>query len=227
MSRLLTAAAVIALMSPAAFAADLPVEAPPPIAPLTPAYYDWSGFYIGVQGGWGWGESDIDDGLLLNESLDLEGFFIGGLAGAQWQWNWAVLGAEIEGNWADIDGDAAIPPPAGNEVTTDINAFGSLSGKLGVAWDRILLYGTGGLAVGNIETGQTVPAVAAFDQDETYIGWTAGGGVDFAATNNLILGVKYRFYDFGEEEFTTPAPFTDRDQDVHLHTVSGHATWKF
>jgi outer membrane immunogenic protein len=228
MSRLLASAAAVAMLSTAAYSADLPLpEEPMPVAAALAAY-NWTGFYIGAQGGWGWGESDVDDGLLLDDTVDLDGFFVGGLAGAQWQWNWAVLGLEVEGNWADIDGDEPIPPPADNLLTSEINSFGSLSGKLGVAWDRVLLYGTGGLAVGDIETGQSVPSLGfAFSDSEIYFGWTAGAGIDVAVTNHIIVGAQYRFYDFGDEDFDSPAPFTDRNQETDLHTISGHVTWKF
>jgi len=229
MYRFLTSAAALALLSSAALAADIPVYEPPvDVAPVM-ATYDWSGFYIGAQGGFGWGESDIDDNALLDDTVDLDGFFVGGLAGAQWQWNWAVLGVEAEGNWSDIDGEENLGGIAGgNFINSDIEWFGSVSGKLGIAWDRILLYGTGGVSFAEIETGQRVPALAlAFNESETYVGWTAGAGIDFAVTNNIIIGAQYRFYDFGDEDFTPPAPFTARNQETDLHTVSGHVTWKF
>jgi outer membrane immunogenic protein len=229
MSRLLASSAAIALLSTAAFAADLPLPVEPiPVAPVAPPF-SWTGFYIGGQGGYGWGESHIDDNgqTGLNTTFDVDGWFAGGLAGAQYQWNQIVLGVEVEGNWSDVDGSDQIG--VGNFVSTDINAFGSLSGKLGFAWDRVLFYGTGGLAVGDISTEQNVPALGgiSFSQDATYWGWTAGGGIDFAVTDHIIIGAQYRYYDFGSEDFTPPAPFTSRDQDVTLNAVSGHLTVKF
>ena len=232
MLRLLASTTAFALLSTAAaYAADLPLPDEPMPEAVVTSTYNWTGFYIGPQGGWGWGESDIDDNGLtaLDDTVDIDGFFVGGLAGAQWQWNWAVLGVEAEGNWSDIDGEEDLGGiVGGNFINSEIEWFGSVSGKLGVAWNRVLLYGTGGVSFAEIETGQRVPGLGlAFNDSETYVGWTAGGGVDFAATNHLILGVQYRFYDFGEEDFTPPAPFTPRDQETDLHTISGHVTWKF
>jgi len=207
------------LLPVAAYGADPIVSAPAP-------GYSWTGFYIGGQGSVGFGRSNVDDNGLtgLDTTFDIDGWSAGGVVGAQWQWNSLVLGAEGEGNWSDIDGDSQVQP--GNFISSDIDAFGSVSGKLGAAWDRTLVYGTGGIAFGDIATGQSVGG-AAFSQSETYVGWTAGGGVDFAVTGHVIVGAQYRFYDFGEEGFVPPAPFTPRDQDSHLHTVSGHVTVKF
>ncbi|HEX9903335.1 MAG TPA: outer membrane beta-barrel protein [Propylenella sp.] len=159
MSRLLTSAAVFALLAPAAFAADIPVyEAPPPLVSPTPIAYNWSGFYIGAHGGFGWGSGAFDDGPV-----------IGGQIGMNWQWNNFVLGAEGDGSWVDFGG---------------ADAIGSARLRAGFAFDRVMVYGTGG---------------AAFD-DFSDVGWVAGGGAEFALTPNWILGAEYLHYDFGSDE---------------------------
>jgi outer membrane immunogenic protein len=232
MKHLVLSLAATTLLSGAALAADLPAYEPPPVAVASPVVYDWTGFYVGAQGGWGWGDSEITDAFGIDPGdvdFDIDGGFLGGLAGAQWQWNWLVIGAEGEINWSEIDGEFDIADvPGGNFFNTDINWFGSVNAKLGLAFDRFMVYGTGGVSFANIETGQRVPGFAiAFEQDENYVGWTLGGGGDFALTQNIILGAQFRYYDFGDEDYSPGAPFTDRNQDVTLSTVSGHVTVKF
>jgi outer membrane immunogenic protein len=83
------------------------------------------------------------------------------------------------------------------------------------------------LAVGDVETGQDFGG-GSFSQSETSVGWTAGGGVDYALTDQFVVGAQYRYYDFGSETFDNlPGGFADRDQDVDLHTLSLKAGYKF
>ena len=171
MSRLLISTAALALLSGAAFAADLPVyEAPPAMVSPTPIAYNWSGFYIGAHGGYGFGSGAFDDGAV-----------IGGQIGVNWQWNSFVLGAEGDGSWVDFGG-------------TD--ALGSVRLRGGFAIDRFLVYGTGG---------------AGF-QDFEDVGWVAGGGGEYAITDNISAGVEYLHYDFDGD-----------NADV----IRGRVNWKF
>ena len=160
-SRLLSAAAAIALVSGVAQAADLPVYDPPPPAMMSPMpiAYNWSGFYIGLHGGFGWADVDGDED---------EDIVLGGQIGTNWQWGGFVLGAEGDASWAGMDG-------------VDWLASGRLRG--GFAIDRLLVYGTGG--------------VAGSDAD---FGWVFGGGAEFALTESVSLGAEYLHYDFGSDD---------------------------
>src|SRR6185436_21153455 len=101
MLRLLAAPAVAALFTTGAMAADLPLPQEP-IPAAVPALYNWTGFYVGAQGGFAFeGENVWSPAPVTN---DLEGFFAGGTVGANWQMNWFVVGAEADGGWAGIDG---------------------------------------------------------------------------------------------------------------------------
>jgi outer membrane immunogenic protein len=153
----LASASVLAILSSAAVAADLPLMSPPP-APMmstTPIAYNWSGFYIGGHGGWGFGSGSFDDG-----------FIVGGQLGVNWQFNNFVLGAEGDGSFVDWG---------------DTNAVGTVRLRGGIALDRFLPYVTGGAAFGND------------------IGWVAGGGIDFALTDNISAGVEYLHYDYDKD----------------------------
>ncbi|MAY61725.1 MAG: porin [Rhizobiales bacterium] len=200
-------------------AADMTME--------TTGMYDWSGIFVGVQGGGGWGNSHVDDNGLtsLDEELDIDGGFLGGVVGAQWQNGSFVYGVEAEINWSNISGNEEIQ--LGNFIGTEIDWFGSVNGRLGYAWDRVLLYGTAGVAFAGIETNQQL-APDSFAETESHVGWTIGAGVDYALTENLFLGAQYRYYDFGSEDYTPSDPiFTVREQDVDMHTVSLHLGYKF
>ena len=156
MLRFAASASVLALLSSAAAAADLPTFNPPPAPMLstTPIAYNWSGFYIGAHGGWGFGSGDFDDG-----------FVVGGQIGVNWQFNNFVLGAEGDGSFTDWG---------------DTNAVGTARLRGGLGLGRFLPYVTAGVAF----------------QDFDDVGWTAGGGVEYAITDNVTAGVEYLHYDF-------------------------------
>jgi outer membrane immunogenic protein len=155
MLRLFGTASAFALMVGAAHAADIPIYEPPPamVSP-TPIAYNWSGFYIGAHGGYGFGDGIFDDGAV-----------IGGQIGVNWQFNSFVLGAEGDGSWADIGAS---------------DALGTARLRGGLAFDRFMVYATGG---------------AAFDDWED-AGWVVGGGGEYAFTDNITGGVEYLYYDF-------------------------------
>ena len=129
MLRLAASATVLALMSSAAVAADMPIYSPPPAPMLstTPIAYNWSGFYIGAHGGWGFGHDLLEDG-----------FVVGGQLGVNWQFNQFVLGVEGDGSFVDWGEDEAI---------------GTARLRGGFAFDSLLVYGTGGAAFGADEVG--------------------------------------------------------------------------
>lgn len=221
MRRLTLASAgfLIALAGPA-FAAD-----PMTGLPMTAPGFDWTGYYAGLQAGYGWGSSDITgtEGEPFSVAPDLDGGFVGGHVAGLWQFDQAVIGAVAELNHSAIDGNAEAEP--GNSFGTDIKWFGSVNAKAGYAMDRLLVYGIGGIAFAGIETSQN--AGAAFAKTETNVGWTIGAGVDFALTDKFVVGAQYRYYDFGKEHYDAPDDFLDRDQDVKLHTVGVNLSYKF
>jgi outer membrane immunogenic protein len=209
---------IAAMASAPAFAADVVVE-----APLESEAYNWSGVYVGVQGGGGWGDSDIrTEGVEI--PVDLDGAFLGGYVAALWQFDKVVAGIEGEVNYSWIDGENEFQP--GNFFRSEINWFGSVNAKIGLPIDRLLVFATGGVALGELATGQEV-APSSFEEEETSVGWTVGAGADYAVTDQVIVGVQYRYYDFGDESFSPGGGFSDRDQDVTLHTVSLRASYKF
>jgi outer membrane immunogenic protein len=188
---LVSAIALLALAAAgSARASDLSVaplyKAPPQVA--APAY-NWSGFYAGVNGGGGWGTSNWDTA----GSFNVSGVVVGGTAGMNWQLGHAVLGLEGDVDWSSLKGSssAAVTCPGGCSTSNDWLA--TVRGRAGYAFDRFLPYVTGGLAVGDIKA--STPGFAGATQ--TNAGWTAGGGVELALTNNWTAKAEYLHVDLG------------------------------
>jgi outer membrane immunogenic protein len=187
---LIPAIALLALAAAGpARAADLsvaPLYKAPPVVAL-PAY-NWSGFYVGVNGGGGWGTSNWNSA----GSFDVSGGVIGGTAGLNWQLGHAVLGLEGDVDWSSLKGSTTSTLcPAG--CTTNNDWLATVRGRAGYAFDRFLPYVTGGVAVGDIKA--SAPGFAGATQ--TNAGWTAGGGVELALTNNWTAKAEYLHVDLG------------------------------
>lgn len=216
---LLASVALAALAAAPAFAADAIVEEP--IVDL-PVGFSWTGAYIGIQGGYSWGDVDRDTGAFQN-SYDADGFLGGVHVGYNYQFtNNLVVGVEGDMEWAGLDGDDA--GVGGTVDETDFNWQGSVRGRLGYAIDRLLVYGTGGVAFASIDHNNAggVPV----SNQETYTGWTAGAGVEYAFTDNLTTRLEYRYADFGSEDFA-PAGLAPFSTDITTHTVRVGLSYKF
>jgi outer membrane immunogenic protein len=179
----------IALSATFAAAADLA----PGYAPIarTPAYYspyyNWTGFYLGINGGGGWGRSQWD-GV---DTFDVSGGLIGGTIGYSWQFNHLVIGAEGDIDWSDINGTTSVLCAAGCSTRNDWLA--TVRGRVGYAFDRILPFLTAGFALGDINASR-----AAFPGGSiTNIGWTVGAGVEVGVVRNVSLKAEYLFVDLG------------------------------
>jgi outer membrane immunogenic protein len=207
--------AVIGLAAPA-LAADLPArtytKAPP--APLA-AVYDWTGFYIGGNGGYGWSRDcrrNLNTGADLG-CYDATGGVAGGQIGYRWQQAGWVFGLEAQGDWADLKGSAlnqAIASPALTGIGSKIDAFGLFTGQIGYAWNNALFYVKGGAAVTdrrfdyfNNATG-VLTASTGF---ATRWGGTVGAGLEYGFAPNWSAAVEYDHIFEGKHDvvFTTPA----------------------
>ena len=176
------------------FAADLPYPRPLPQAPVAylppPPAYSWTGFYIGINGGGGFGNSNFLDPVLGNSgSFNVSGGLIGATVGANYQIGQFVLGIEGDGDWQNFDGTTANGSCAGVGCETKSNWLATVRGRAGYAWDRVLFYGTGGAAFANVQAG----AGALPFQSSTQTGWTAGLGVEYAFAPNLTAKVEYLY----------------------------------
>lgn len=190
-----------------ASAADMPLKAPPP-AP-TPVF-SWTGFYVGGQIGGAWGH---DNGIVdppdvfipfnINANDGMAGFH----AGYNYQVNQWVFGLEGSVDWSRLNNTFTVCPLFCSTATTKADTQGSVRGRVGIAVDRALFYATGGLAVARItNTYDTTAFGGGFASlSHTRDGWTAGGGIDYAVTNNWSLLAEYRYSDFGTYHDGLPA----------------------
>ncbi|MFZ1921500.1 MAG: outer membrane beta-barrel protein, partial [Xanthobacteraceae bacterium] len=192
----------------AAAAADFPAriytKAPPPVA----AVYNWSGCYVGGDGGGIWSRNNWslpDMGGLPVSSHDVNSWLAGVQVGCNYQFNggW-VIG--LQGDYDFADGTGSSPHATAPTLTdqSHISGLGSVTGRVGYAWDRFLGYVKGGGAWERNSYLQYFPALGTtFSTSEaTRDGWTVGVGGEYAITQNLTAFIEYDYYDFGNDTLT-------------------------
>ena len=213
-----------------------------------PAPYDWGGFYLGVNAGAAWNSADLNSDLVskvagrgpLHEFSDDQTAFTGGaLVGYNHQIENIVLGLEADINYAgfeETDTTEFVLVSAGrsNDITDEMsfegNWFGTLRGRIGVAVDNLLLYGTGGAVYGHLSveenfTGyrpdQTVRLNG--DVDDVNWGWTVGGGAEYGL-ERWSLGLEYLYVDLGSADWETNTWITVNNRDIK---AEGTVDWQF
>ena len=241
MTKLLGAAAAIAMFAGAAQAADYS-------APDSPS---WTGGYIGVVGGYGWGDSDFEadvvdsaDNTIIVESLDgsidVEGFILGGQAGYDFDLgNGMVLGVVGDMSWSDMDGDTCvndapgcIGDPDDSYATAEINWLATIRARAGFTTGSMLIYGTGGLAIADADSSATFiegPADPERSDSNTHLGWVIGAGAEFKVSENMSLGAEYLHVDLGSEEYAMRGTAVDvlSDADLTLDIVRASLNYRF
>jgi len=267
MKRFLTATVgLLAASAVPAVAADLPVKAPPMMA--APPPFSWTGCYIGGNVGGKWGQSTdtvtvapagAGAGGTIAFAQDRSSSLIaGGQLGCNYQTGPWVFGLEGDVDWQrlrfsrTIGATTIFPFVGGDSFDARSNWQASIRGRLGYAWDRWLLYVTGGAAFTSVTVGANFiattsggfnfPATVASDS-KTLTGWTLGGGMEYAVTNNWIVGVEGRYSNYGTQTYNAgllatiaagalAAPtftFASATQSMKLETfeVMGRLSYKF
>jgi len=197
---------VLGLMSPA-LGADLSpyMKAPAAATPL----YDWSGFYVGVFGGGGFGNHNLNN---ANGPAGFANFTVnysstGGIAGGEAGYNAQsgnyLIGVEADGFWSGIKGNDASQQLAAVDATNLRNGA-TVRARGGITVDRLLLFFTGGWAYGNFLHTSTAPGFPVDSFSTHRSGLAAGGGIAYAITNNLIGKFEYRYYSFGSYARSAP-----------------------
>lgn len=206
---LLASACLFALAAPAS-AADLAARhyTKAPIAPA--AVYNWTGFYLGVVGGGAW-ENASDPRM--------QGGFVGGTAGYNWQTGNIVFGIEADGAWADV---SASTTALGITVASKTDALGTVRGRIGWAVNNVLLYGTGGYAW--IDNKITLSALGvSVSESKFHSGWTVGAGVEaFFAPQWSVKG-EYLYRSLGGETYFGAIP----TGTLNFHTVQVGVNYHF
>ncbi|WP_224405135.1 outer membrane protein [Afifella sp. IM 167] len=234
MRTILLSTAAFAMLGTAAMAADLPTYEPAPMSPVAAPTYNWTGGYVGAQGGYGW--SDIGNafdtapfGAFTGQpDYSADGWLLGILAGYDYQWNWAVVGIRGDINWADITGN-----DGGFGGVTDSfegNWLASVTARLGAGMDRFHPYVLGGFAYYDYDY-KLATAGASVKRGGDAFGWTLGAGIEIAVTDNISVSGEYRHYWFNDENLTFPATGGIANQrinvDPDLDTFMVGVNWRF
>jgi outer membrane immunogenic protein len=246
-----SAALVAALATGSAFAADLPpapqVYAPPPA--LAPPIYSWTGCYLGIEGGGAWGRSQqtaatapapADVGLPITSPFNMSGALFGGTAGCNYQFGSVVFGVENDFSWTNKSGSSPDIPPfaAGSVSSTKEDWLDTLRGRVGFAWDRFMVYGTGGAAFADVGVNVCSVAAICVSDSQERTGWTAGVGGEWAAWTSpggsLTFKLEYLHVDFGTGLFISPpvtiagvGTYDSRNVRLTDDIVRGGVNWKF
>jgi outer membrane immunogenic protein len=204
-------AAVTALGICGAMAADLPPapSRPAPVAPVAyaPQVMDWSGFYIGGHLGGGYSGSSWSDPItgMGNDTFNSGAGFLGGVqAGGNLQFNWLVVGIEGDFSWTNLKGSGT--DSIGDTINTNTQWTSTFTGRVGAAFDRLLVYGKGGLALAEDQSSLTDLGGNTSTTNLTRTGWTAGAGLEYAIDHNWSVKLEYDYLGFGSQSlnFNTP-----------------------
>jgi outer membrane immunogenic protein len=220
-------ASLVALGAAApASAADLAARPYTKAPPMMAAIYDWSGFYIGLNGGGATSHNCWDlVGGGAEGCHDATGGTVGGQIGYRWQTGPVVFGVEAQGNWADFSGDNVSAVFAPDRNRTKIDAFGLFTGQIGYAWNNVLLYAKGGAAVtdSKYDIISGVGGGVLASTSNTRWGAVVGAGLEYGFTPNWSVGVEYDHMFMDRQNVTfIGAAFVQTDsikQDVDLFTA--------
>ena len=218
MKRTVLGLALVSLLSSAAFsvasAADMRApytKAPAMVSPAT----NWTGFYIGAMGGYA---TDADSNSIAGVSTNLKGGFGGGTVGYNWQSGQFVGGIEADAAWSDIKVSATA---LGITVEDRIRSLGTVRGRVGVAFDTVYLYATGGYAWADNRISVSALGVTLSDS-HFHHGWTAGAGVEWMFAPKWSLKAEYLYRDFGSETYfagLVPPGIASGSQQLHSGQV--------
>ena len=203
------AAAFAVAASASAQAADMPRAAPIYKAEPAAQSFDWTGFYLGINGGYGRGRSSWSDPLVGTDSgrFNTSGAMLGGQLGYNWQRGPVVLGIETDMDWLNAKGSSSAGGVCGTDgagsCQTQQSWLGTTRARIGYAFDRWLPYVTGGVAYGDIKATQPTGTSSS-----TKVGWTAGAGIEYGINRNWSAKAEYLHVDLGTASFMGAASGT-------------------
>lgn len=211
------ALAVMTVMG-SANAADMSRRhAMPAKAPMYEAPYNWTGFYVGINGGGGFGHSNWD---AFATGFDTSGGLVGGTVGYNYQMGQVVFGLEGDGDWSNLRGSGVC---AGLSCETRNNWLATARGRLGYSFGRVMPFVTGGGAFGDIKSSLT----GFGSQTTTRAGWTLGGGGEVAIAGPWTAKVEYLYVDLGKTNCGAAACGVPTDVSFTSNIVRGGINYRF
>ncbi|EJN06078.1 outer membrane protein [Phyllobacterium sp. YR531] len=209
------------VVSGGAHAADAVIETAPEAVLADPGFV-WTGFYAGLNAGYGFGGDDRvgirSGGDFIGNigTIEQSGFVGGAQIGYNYQINNFVLGIETDFQGAGLDDTTS-----GELVGVDIHAkssidwYGTLRPRVGYAWDRTLIYGTGGLAYGRVNYKMSADGDQFMNEKKTRAGWVAGAGIEHAFTDHVTAKLEYQYINFGDYTVESEGVSTRASPDFH------------
>lgn len=202
----LAGAALLALAGQQVSAADLPLKAAPrAVAPT----FSWGGYYVGLHSGYAWGDAELfvpGSAASGTPVAHPDSYTFGGHVGYRRQINAWVLGGEADLSWLDGDNAGVVPNFPSQSFRAKTRWDASLRGVLGYTFNRWMVYATGGWSWLSIfgcgETTGVAVCLTDTSVTRTIDGWTAGGGLAYAYSDNLIARLEYLYADYGTFTFT-------------------------
>jgi outer membrane immunogenic protein len=245
---LLSTTALVTLSASAAYAADLPSHqaAPPAIVTAAPVF-TWSGFYAGVNAGYGFADATARGGTFLGAlgvGVEADGFIGGAQVGYNAQLGGLVLGAEADIQYSDLKASqafvATLPGTTlagAGTAEAELEYFGTVRARLGYAFGSVMPYVTGGIIYGDVKgvvagsvtgtfNGVPIALNNAVSRSETFLNWVVGAGVEFAMTPNLSLKGEY-LYSQVDDEISFGDLGIAGQGDLELHIVRAGLNFRF
>lgn len=215
LKKIIPALAAIVVAAPA-LAGDLPSMKSAPLPPPVVVAYDWTGFYLGADLGGAWAQGQYSGPFAtvnVNGDLIMGGAFLG----YNRQYGSFVVG--LEGDVQGLGVDRTLP---GTNLRVQQNLLASINGRLGFAFDRVLVYAIGGVAFSDTKFSDDLAA----SYSNSNAGFDVGGGIEYAFLPNWTLRAEYRYYDFGKVSATT-ARLVNFSFDKTDSTVRVGVAYKF
>jgi len=203
-----TGAAALLLLATSLSAQGADMVIPRPVykggAQSVVAYYNWTGFYAGINAGYGFGESTWS---LTGTTNKPDGFLVGGTIGYNYQVGSIVYGIEGDWDWSNVKGSVTCAVVA--TCTTENTWLATFRGRLGYAFDRWMPYVTAGGAYGNVKATASIPILGlSTSSSHSQLGWTVGVGLEYAFLSNWTAKIEYLYVDLGSFD-TGPAPLVN------------------
>ncbi|MBN9604190.1 MAG: porin family protein [Afipia felis] len=211
MKKLFLSSVALCAMVSMASAADLAAR-PYTKAPVVAPIYNWSGFYVGANGGYGSSHSCWDYQGDPGGCHNATGGTVGGQLGYRWQYSNWVFGLEAQGNWANFKGSSIDLTYSDYNDKTHIDSFGLFTGQVGYAWDNVLLYAKGGAAVVGLKySNPQISPPRDYNGSVTRWGGVVGVGLEYGFARNWSVGVEWNHIFLGKKNVTVvnPADATD------------------